>query len=149
MLSRKWRTKLRISARLPGWLENSSFLFFISDRITLARVRIASRFDHRKMRAAERAWRATEIFGERRLPACSVRQLAGHVLIKREDFRARRNAASCRELHAGSVRSPEPKTRRPRWTQTKSEFPFRTDRKSTRLNSSHITISYAVFCLKK
>src|SRR5437773_4086050 len=26
---------------------------------------------------------------------------------------------------------------------------FRLDRKSTRLNSSHITISYAVFCLKK
>src|SRR5437773_3967441 len=27
--------------------------------------------------------------------------------------------------------------------------PGRRDRKSTRLNSSHITISYAVFCLKK
>src|SRR6266851_6672097 len=27
--------------------------------------------------------------------------------------------------------------------------PDRRDRKSTRLNSSHITISYAVFCLKK
>src|SRR5471032_3608289 len=27
--------------------------------------------------------------------------------------------------------------------------PLPTDRKSTRLNSSHITISYAVFCLKK
>src|SRR5437667_6769522 len=27
--------------------------------------------------------------------------------------------------------------------------PGRLDRKSTRLNSSHITISYAVFCLKK
>src|SRR5437773_5340397 len=26
---------------------------------------------------------------------------------------------------------------------------YRLDRKSTRLNSSHITISYAVFCLKK
>src|SRR5437773_6503121 len=26
---------------------------------------------------------------------------------------------------------------------------LQTDRKSTRLNSSHITISYAVFCLKK
>src|SRR5260221_9655827 len=26
---------------------------------------------------------------------------------------------------------------------------FRTDRKSTRLNSSHTVISYAVFCLKK
>src|SRR5699024_11626123 len=27
--------------------------------------------------------------------------------------------------------------------------PFQTDRKSTRLNSSHVSISYAVFCLKK
>src|SRR5436305_10951696 len=27
--------------------------------------------------------------------------------------------------------------------------PGRTDRKSTRLNSSHVRISYAVFCLKK
>src|SRR5699024_11513254 len=26
---------------------------------------------------------------------------------------------------------------------------FETDRKSTRLNSSHVSISYAVFCLKK
>src|SRR5437667_6605376 len=30
-----------------------------------------------------------------------------------------------------------------------SRAPRRGDRKSTRLNSSHITISYAVFCLKK
>src|SRR3712207_7381861 len=29
------------------------------------------------------------------------------------------------------------------------QFYFRTDRKSTRLNSSHANISYAVFCLKK
>src|SRR3712207_8994836 len=28
-------------------------------------------------------------------------------------------------------------------------FPWREDRKSTRLNSSHANISYAVFCLKK
>src|SRR5437870_9834298 len=28
-------------------------------------------------------------------------------------------------------------------------FPSRPDRKSTRLNSSHVAISYAVFCLKK
>src|SRR5690554_7583716 len=28
-------------------------------------------------------------------------------------------------------------------------FPFSRDRKSTRLNSSHVRISYAVFCLKK
>src|SRR5256885_11920352 len=30
-----------------------------------------------------------------------------------------------------------------------SRNPFRPDRKSTRLNSSHLVISYAVFCLKK
>src|SRR5690554_5041998 len=29
------------------------------------------------------------------------------------------------------------------------DFTSRTDRKSTRLNSSHVRISYAVFCLKK
>src|SRR3712207_8981857 len=32
---------------------------------------------------------------------------------------------------------------------TKSSFPKGQDRKSTRLNSSHANISYAVFCLKK
>src|SRR5690625_4787250 len=31
----------------------------------------------------------------------------------------------------------------------KREFDQRADRKSTRLNSSHVAISYAVFCLKK
>src|SRR3712207_7805483 len=30
-----------------------------------------------------------------------------------------------------------------------AKFDDRTDRKSTRLNSSHASISYAVFCLKK
>src|SRR6266540_4738164 len=34
-------------------------------------------------------------------------------------------------------------------TPTYSTSSSRSDRKSTRLNSSHITISYAVFCLKK
>src|SRR5690606_40203789 len=31
----------------------------------------------------------------------------------------------------------------------KADVPFKLDRKSTRLNSSHVKISYAVFCLKK
>src|ERR1022692_4988732 len=30
-----------------------------------------------------------------------------------------------------------------------AELPYHLDRKSTRLNSSHLVISYAVFCLKK
>src|SRR5690625_5771207 len=33
--------------------------------------------------------------------------------------------------------------------QTAKSFPVMRDRKSTRLNSSHVAISYAVFCLKK
>src|SRR5690242_21141072 len=34
-------------------------------------------------------------------------------------------------------------------SHTTIEGPTRIDRKSTRLNSSHMSISYAVFCLKK
>src|SRR5690625_6042788 len=33
--------------------------------------------------------------------------------------------------------------------QLHEEYPYFGDRKSTRLNSSHVAISYAVFCLKK
>src|SRR5437899_4459333 len=35
------------------------------------------------------------------------------------------------------------------WTEKKRIFTAGKDRKSTRLNSSHLGISYAVFCLKK
>src|SRR2546426_7062351 len=37
----------------------------------------------------------------------------------------------------------------PRWDQETAEEVPEGDRKSTRLNSSHLVISYAVFCLKK
>src|SRR5437773_4478464 len=37
----------------------------------------------------------------------------------------------------------------PVWGMSIQNEPMAVDRKSTRLNSSHITISYAVFCLKK
>src|SRR6266511_4662411 len=37
----------------------------------------------------------------------------------------------------------------PRWWFDRCRAPARRDRKSTRLNSSHVKISYAVFCLKK
>src|SRR6266508_5118605 len=38
---------------------------------------------------------------------------------------------------------------RPDFILTTERDVFRPDRKSTRLNSSHVAISYAVFCLKK
>src|SRR5690606_41622568 len=44
--------------------------------------------------------------------------------------------------------SPPPAPARERGTRARPFRPTR-DRKSTRLNSSHVKISYAVFCLKK
>src|SRR5437870_10805956 len=41
------------------------------------------------------------------------------------------------------------KTRRTRSALSPNSIRRRRDRKSTRLNSSHVAISYAVFCLKK
>src|SRR5690625_6722692 len=38
---------------------------------------------------------------------------------------------------------------RAHWRMLLIVLPLATDRKSTRLNSSHVAISYAVFCLKK
>src|SRR2546427_3274407 len=46
------------------------------------------------------------------------------------------------------VVTPWPISERSTTTRTLSSAPMR-DRKSTRLNSSHSQISYAVFCLKK
>src|SRR5690349_22069071 len=51
-------------------------------------------------------------------------------------------------------RIPRPRRRRTAPDRSRAAFPttsgvFPKDRKSTRLNSSHVEISYAVFCLKK
>src|ERR1022692_4162200 len=48
-------------------------------------------------------------------------------------FRSKHDCAACEAAIAGAPR----------------HWPLRTDRKSTRLNSSHLVISYAVFCFKK
>src|SRR3712207_7051905 len=53
---------------------------------------------------------------------------------------------------ARSGRPPAPRSSTPRRASSPrpgAPPPPRTDRKSTRLNSSHANISYAVFCLKK
>src|SRR6266576_3826397 len=56
--------------------------------------------------------------------------------------------ATCYSKKVASICSPFPA-----WLQTPClRWPAKsalTDRKSTRLNSSHVEISYAVFCLKK
>src|SRR3712207_7043083 len=68
---------------------------------------------------------ALPIFSHRRAPALSVRRGA-----RRGAGDALRRGGAA--LRPGAGRRPEP-----------------ADRKSTRLNSSHANISYAVFCLKK
>src|SRR6266496_3291779 len=52
-----------------------------------------------------------------------------------------------RQALSSSVSSPRVSPTRPGTARTASSVPV--DRKSTRLNSSHVEISYAVFCLKK
>src|SRR5436309_15956116 len=54
-------------------------------------------------------------------------------------FRSKRSYAFCSSCRRASGSSFQ------RW----NELPEARDRKSTRLNSSHVKISYAVFCLKK
>src|SRR3712207_8086700 len=72
-----------------------------------------------------------------------------HVAPGAAAHRPRRRAAVPPQLgpgrrHGGAaVRRGRPRAVRP------GDLPARGDRKSTRLNSSHANISYAVFCLKK
>src|SRR3712207_8704606 len=67
-------------------------------------------------------------------------------------WRARRAATGRRRRHASADPSAAPMRPRrvsPRRDEIDVAAPRRPDRKSTRLNSSHANISYAVFCLKK
>src|SRR5438874_10483226 len=57
-------------------------------------------------------------------------------------FRSGRAVRGARNAGRGSMRAA-------RSSFTRSDDSLAEDRKSTRLNSSHVEISYAVFCLKK
>src|SRR5690606_41880843 len=60
----------------------------------------------------------------------------------------RRHRRRCRRVHSTPAkRAQSPKNSSSRVGGASS--PSQRDRKSTRLNSSHVKISYAVFCLKK
>src|SRR3712207_7761053 len=63
-----------------------------------------------------------------------------------EDFKA--NAGAYKEL-LEELRERTEEARRGGGEKAKGRHEERGDRKSTRLNSSHANISYAVFCLKK
>src|SRR3712207_8894720 len=67
--------------------------------------------------------------------------------------RVRRHRCGGRECRAGpgALRRPDDRARRrhPHVVRDRCDALRGVDRKSTRLNSSHANISYAVFCLKK
>src|SRR5690349_8123239 len=52
-------------------------------------------------------------------------------------------------FHFTIVSQPAPAADKGETSSNSSSPPHLSDRKSTRLNSSHVEISYAVFCLKK
>src|SRR3712207_8822484 len=54
-----------------------------------------------------------------------------------------------REAQRGERRGQPGRREQQRLLEPRRRGPDRRDRKSTRLNSSHANISYAVFCLKK
>src|SRR5699024_12659039 len=60
-------------------------------------------------------------------------------------FPTRRSSDLTQRLRTSSPRSNRSRSTRATWWNATCS----TDRKSTRLNSSHVSISYAVFCLKK
>src|SRR5271165_1196914 len=63
-------------------------------------------------------------------------------------LRAGRMPGESFSMQSNSI--PKIKHRFESWCRRMSSLPLRPkDRKSTRLNSSHVKISYAVFCLKK
>src|SRR5262245_49024623 len=81
-----------------------------------------------------------------------LRQLKGkrcltHIHVKSPDEAAAAEAAGI-DLLSCSFDSPASQARLPLLVAAAPKS-FISDRKSTRLNSSHLGISYAVFCLKK
>src|SRR5205807_9468996 len=71
---------------------------------------------------------------------------------KRRRKRRRRSPSARRRARPRNPRQRKRKRRnrrRKRLRVRRSRVKSRPDRKSTRLNSSHLVISYAVFCLKK
>src|SRR5256885_13245243 len=58
--------------------------------------------------------------------------------------RPARGRVECQEWFEGASGTPLPSVHSTTWGRSCAS-----DRKSTRLNSSHLVISYAVFCLKK
>src|SRR5437773_4424445 len=80
-------------------------------------------------------------------PDTSARTARRLVPVDGRRGKSNRTCPGSRESTCCAAAAPPDHHARPEWEHRRRIE--RRDRKSTRLNSSHITISYAVFCLKK
>src|SRR2546430_6159094 len=83
---------------------------------------------------------------QRRSPCCLSPLLIADQ-VERRLPRTRRESEEALPIEAGLL--PDPFFQRRVDSEGRRRDQLRADRKSTRLNSSHSQISYAVFCLKK
>src|SRR5256885_5738097 len=74
-----------------------------------------------------------------------LRRTKGFFLTKSKLYQSAQEAANRADRYAKRDRRVKKREYRKLWIQRVGAA----DRKSTRLNSSHLVISYAVFCLKK
>src|SRR5690625_8009046 len=82
----------------------------------------------------------------------SIYTLSLHDALPISELQSDENSAAPRPTTRRTGCAPgAPRRRRPshRRRDVRARAEMRGDRKSTRLNSSHVAISYAVFCLKK
>src|SRR5207249_10156824 len=86
----------------------------------------------------------------------NLRDLHSFPTRRSSDLCAARATHPTRSRHAdattrtrGAAAAARPRRVRPSAPATRAASAHSIDRKSTRLNSSHVSISYAVFCLKK
>src|SRR5690606_40490005 len=92
----------------------------------------------------------------RRVIRVSIRVVAAHALVLLEDLAQQRLGERALDVHGGKQvleRGQQPAVAVVHTDALERRSQERVvpaaDRKSTRLNSSHVKISYAVFCLKK
>src|SRR5437868_15228513 len=106
---------------------------------------VAVRARHQQVQAARARGTVHAADQLRKILSMSVRQQEAHGMGAAVDETARRGVRHVTQLVSGAQHAAADFGRH---GACAVECP-REDRKSTRLNSSHVSISYAVFCLKK
>src|SRR5699024_11234909 len=84
-------------------------------------------------------------------PTIAIDMEYGNIILKVSILNGTSGINNCGKLFLISPKSPTVLTSAPvtKYVIVSKTIAIKGDRKSTRLNSSHVSISYAVFCLQK